>query len=81
MANQGCVGCCMKARGTREPSLRDGLVGAMWPSRAGELVGQEMERVRLPGTWANFKYFLQRDIIHLSGDKAAIQLEYASKTI
>ena len=28
-----------KVRGTQRPCLRDGLVGAMWPSRAGELVG------------------------------------------
>jgi hypothetical protein len=39
MANQGYVGCCMKARGTRGPCLKDGL----WSHRAGELVGQEME--------------------------------------
>jgi hypothetical protein len=42
MANQGCVENCVKARGTWGVGgghLRDGLVGAMWLSRAGELAG------------------------------------------
>ena len=44
MANQECVEHCMKERGTQEPHQRDGLVGAMWPSRAGELEGRETKR-------------------------------------
>lgn len=46
MTNQGCVGHCMKERGTHGLRPRDGLVGAMWPSRAGELVSLGAERLR-----------------------------------
>jgi hypothetical protein len=39
MTNQGCMGHCLKARATGEGGklLRNGVVGAMWPTRAGKL--------------------------------------------
>lgn len=37
MANQECMGCCVKVRGTWVPHPRDDLVGAMRPSRDGKL--------------------------------------------
>ena len=49
----GCVGHCVKARGTPGTCLRDSLVGAMGPCRAGELAGQETERMRSPGPGAS----------------------------
>jgi hypothetical protein len=39
MANQGCMGRFVKARGTQGPHPRDGRVGAMWPCMTGELAG------------------------------------------
>ena len=42
----------MKARGTPGPVQEMAQVGAMWPHRAGELVGLEREQVRSPGTGA-----------------------------
>jgi hypothetical protein len=44
MGNQGCLGCFLKARGTGGGGCpRDGLVGAMWPCKAGELASQEAQ--------------------------------------
>lgn len=39
MATVWCMGCCIEARGTGGGSPRDGLVGALWPLKAGELAG------------------------------------------
>ena len=58
MANQGCVGCFVKARGTWDHYLRDDSVGAMWLPRAGKLAGQETERVRSPGAGASSRELL-----------------------
>ena len=54
----GCVGRCVKARGTPGTCLRDSLVGAMGPCRAGELAGQETEQVRSPGAGASSRELL-----------------------
>ena len=40
---------------------RDGLVGTMLLSRAGELAGRETEQVRSPGAGASSRYFLQHN--------------------
>ena len=58
-------GHCMKARGTPGPVQEMAQVGAMWPHRAGELVGLEREQVRSPGTGASSRYFPQHQDTHL----------------
>jgi hypothetical protein len=53
MANQGYVGERNWGLG-----MRDGLVGAMGPHRAGQLVDQDTKQVRSPGPWGSSRKLL-----------------------